>query len=92
MLNINGWGAITAVMPKALSLWAIPDSSIIFLWHQYVDLHFRSLNPKLRLFQFYVSELCTIMYIANAPVTSMLKILSDPIINRTIGSSAKINN
>ncbi len=43
------------------------------------------------LFRFCVSELCTITCIANAPLTAMLKILSDPIINQTIGSSDQIN-
>ena len=31
------------------------------------------------------------MLIANAPMTSIMKILSDPVINHIIGSSAKIN-
>ena len=37
-----------------------------------------------------ISELCTIMCKANAPLTSMLKILSDPI-NQIISSSVQIN-
>ncbi len=46
-----------------------------------------------RLFRFCVSEMCTIMCITNAPLTStcMLKILSELIISHTNGSSAKIN-
>ncbi len=44
------------------------------------------------LFRFCVGELCTITCITNnAPLTSVLKILSDPIINQTIGSSVQIN-
>ena len=54
------------------------------LWHQSVDVHVRSLNPKF--------EPILILCIANAKLTSMLKILSDLIINHTIGSPAKINN
>ncbi len=68
------------------------DFSIFFLWHHWVDIHVRIVNPKFfSLFRFCVSELCTITCIANAPLTSMLKILSDPIINQTIGSSVKLN-
>ncbi len=36
----------------------------------------------LAFFLFCVSELCTMSYIANAPLTTMLTILSDPIINK----------
>ena len=43
------------------------------------------------LFRFCVSELCTITRIANVPLTPMVKILSDLIINQTIGSSVQVN-
>ncbi len=54
-------------------------------------LNHSSLNPNFfRLFWFGVSELSTIMLIANVQLTSMLKIFLNLIINHRIGVSAKI--
>ena len=68
-------------------IWALS-----LLCHELVYVHVRTLNPKFySLFWSCVRKFCTIRCIANAPLTSMLKILSDPIINQTIGSSVQIN-
>ncbi len=86
---LSGKTSVVHGISKGYSL--IPNSSIIILSMPYV--HVRRFQ-NVSLFRFCVSELCTLMLIANAPLISMQKILlSDPIINHrpTIGSSAKIH-
>ena len=55
-----------------------------------IDIRVRILNPKFQLIPILCQRVVHNNGITNAPLTSMLKILSDPIINQ-IGTSVQIN-
>ena len=66
--------------------WAFRDSSIIFLWHQLVDVHVKSLNDKFLAYSDFAFASCGQML-----HSLLLKKISDLIISHKIGNSAKIN-